>query len=301
MQPLRALLVYVVGVFVVSALVAPWFFGLAQWLVRTVPACAALAEHPFHRYVHRALLVTAVAGLVPFLRSVGVNSWRDVGIVKPAGQWDRLGAGLALGFGSLACVALAALAAGARTLAGNVGGLALLEGLGGAAVTALVVSMLEELMFRGALFGALRKAFRWTTALLVSSLVYALVHFFQRPPSPEPVTWASGFVVLAAMLRGLGEVATLVPGFFSLTLAGAILAYAYQRTGNLYFPIGLHAGWIFWLKCYGFLTVEVPGASPALWGTGRLLDGWLALALLALAFAVVWFAFRRRSAVADAP
>ena len=33
-----------------------------------------------------------------------------------------------------------------------------------------------------------------------------------------------------------------------LFLIGLVLCYAFERTGNLYLAIGLHAGWIFGLK-----------------------------------------------------
>lgn len=79
----------------------------------------------------------------------------------------------------------------------------------------------------------------------------------------------------------------LVPAFFTLFVAGAILALAYQRTGALFVSIGLHAGWIFWLKFYGFLTVQTPGANPAIWGTDTLIDGWLALPVLGCVFWMV--------------
>jgi hypothetical protein len=63
-----------------------------------------------------------------------------------------------------------------------------------------------------------------------------------------------------------------------------MLALAYQRTGNLYFSIGLHAGWIFWLKSFGFLTRATAGANAWFWGTSRLIDGWAALIMLGLAY-----------------
>ena len=90
------------------------------------------------------------------------------------------------------------------------------------------------------------------------------------------------------MLRGFANVEQVVPGFFNLTVAGALLALGYQRTGNLYFSVGLHAGWIFWLKSYGFLTRETAGANAWFWGTGKLIDGWLALPVLALALLALW-------------
>ncbi len=80
-----------------------------------------------------------------------------------------------------------------------------------------------------------------------------------------------------------------VPAFFTLFVAGACLALAYQRTGALYFSIGLHAGWIFWLASYKLVTQPAPVSSPALWGTDKLIDGWLALAVLG---AVLWVVSR---------
>ena len=153
----------------------------------------------------------------------------------------------------------------------------------------MLVSALEELLFRGALFGALRKAHRWTTALVVSSAVYALVHFFQKPPPPARITWTSGLEVLPRMCQGFVDFEMLVPGFFTLLLAGVILGLAYQRTGNLYLSAGLHAGWIFWLKFYGAVTLPAAGASQWFWGTGKLVDGWLALGLLLPVFGVVFW------------
>ena len=82
------------------------------------------------------------------------------------------------------------------------------------------------------------------------------------------------------MLSGFFDVEQVVPGFFNLTLAGALLALAYQHTGNLYFSIGLHAGWIFWLKFYGFFTRDIETANAWFWGTSKLIDGWLALIVL---------------------
>jgi hypothetical protein len=134
----------------------------------------------------------------------------------------------------------------------------------------------------------LRKAHRWTTALLVSSAVYALVHFFQRLASPPKITWLSGLELLPRMCRGFIDLQLLVPGFFALMLAGVILGVAYHRSGNLYLSIGLHAGWIFWLRFYGAVTLPAVGANRWFWGGGKLIDGWLALGSLLPVLAVVW-------------
>jgi len=112
MRPLRALLIYTLVVFVGGALLAPWLYQL----VHAVAPNSHLAQNPFHRYVDRALLGLALIGIWPLLRGLGATSWRETGFVKPSGQWKRLGAGFALGFGSLACVAAIVLAAHGRQI-----------------------------------------------------------------------------------------------------------------------------------------------------------------------------------------
>jgi membrane protease YdiL (CAAX protease family) len=287
MRPVRLLLIYAGFVFLGGALLAPWLYGSVQLLADHFPALAKMAGNPFHRFVNRSLLAMALIGLWPFLRGLGVRTLRDIGVVKPAGEWHRIARGGAVGFCSLSCVAGIVLAAGARTMNGEISALRLGEKIAGAAATAIIVALMEEVLFRGGIFGALRKTCRWPVALAVSSVVYAGVHFFGNADPSADVSWTSGFAALPLMLRGFVDVQQVVPGFFNLTMAGALLALAYQRTGNLYFSVGLHAGWIFWLKSYGFLTRGMPGADVWFWGTSKMIDGWLALPVLAAVLIVV--------------
>jgi membrane protease YdiL (CAAX protease family) len=282
MSPVRSLLIYAGGVFLGGGLLSPWLAWGVQSLAAHYPVFQKLADHPFHFYVNRSLLLLALVGLVPLLRSLGVSVGRDVGLVKPAGQGRNLCCGFAVGFASLAGIAVVVLMAGAREVNSDISADGFFERVSGTAITAAVVALIEEVLFRGAIFGALRKTVRWPVAMVISSAIYALVHFFSRPPSPSQIHFTSGLAVLPTMLGGFVDVEKVIPGFFNLTLAGALLAMAYQHTGNLYFSIGLHAGWIFWLKSYGFLTREAANASAWFWGTNRLIDGWLALIDLAL-------------------
>lgn len=283
MRPARSLLIYTIAVFAGGALIAPWLY----WLVQTLAPHSHLARSPFHRYLERSFLIIALTGVWPLLRSLGAKSCRDFGLVKPSGQGKLLATGFALGFGSLAAAAAIALAAHARQFNSDFSSNQILATLATAGGTAIVVAVLEEILFRGAIFGALRKVWDWRVALLVSSMIYAIVHFLRKADLPDPVTWASGFRLLPLMLSGFGDVQAIIPGFFNLTLAGALLALAYQRTGNLYFSIGLHAGWIFWLKFYGVLTTSVSNAHTWFLGTDKLIDGWLALAVLTTAFLIL--------------
>lgn len=294
-RPLRALLLYLFAVFAGGALLAPWLYEAVQALAPHAPPLEKLARMRFARYVNRALLVTALAGLPFFLRGAGIRRWADVGIDPRRVAWRRFGAGFALGLGSLAAVCAVALAAGGRQLAlgATAGDLALAAA--GALLTCLVVGVMEELLFRGAIFGGLRRAMPWPAALLLSSAVYAILHFMARPADPPQVTWLSGFQALPGVLAGMAEPRELVPGFLNLTLAGVILGLAYQRTGDLAASIGIHAGWIFWLRFYALLTDHVEGADPWFWGTHKLIDGWLAFAAIVVVLGAVLATARSRT------
>jgi hypothetical protein len=295
MRPGRVLSVYVAVVFLGGALLAPWLYWLVQALADTFPS---LAEKPFHRYVNRAMLVLALAGMVPLLRGFGATSFRAFGLVRPTGQGRRLLGGFVLGLASLALIAVTALVLEARQVAPDLTAGRVASRVAGGALTAVSVSLIEEVLFRGAIFGAFRQVTHWVTALLLSSAIYAILHFLESARQVGEVQWYSGLVLLPKMLRGFTDVERVIPGFFNLTLAGAMLALAYQRTGTLYFSIGLHAGWIFWLRVYGTLTDAKPGTSVWFWGTDRMTDGWLALLVLGLALGLLhrWLPERAQAA-----
>jgi len=288
MRLLRALVIYLFVVFLGGALLAPWLYWLAQSAAPHFPHLK-LAGIPFHRFMDRAFLGLGLAGLPPWLRAFGMGSWREIGLAGPGSRGKQLCAGLALGFLTLAVVAGSALAGGDRVIAAGLTAHKIAATIPLAAGTAMVVALLEEILFRGGIFGGLRRTLYWPSALLASSLGYAFVHFLQRAEITGPVAWNSGLVLLPHLLCGFMDFHALVPGFFSLTLAGILLGLAYQRTGNLYFSIGVHAGWIFCLKTYGAFTAGAPGAAPAFWGTGRLIDGWPALLVLAVTVGLFHF------------
>ena len=251
----------------------PWAAGEAAFL-------KGLATQPFHRYLNRCLLVLAVGGLWPLARGLGLGGWRSLGLAWLAGSQRRLGWGLVVGFASLLAAAGIMAMAGVRTFNFNLPLRTVLTLVVNATLSGIVVAVVEELFFRGLIFNALRRAWSLLAALAVSSLFYASVHFLARVQHAGPVEWSSGLALLPAMLGGLAAPENLV-ALVSLTLGGAVLALAYHRTGTLWFSIGLHAGWIFWLKV--FKTVTLPGPTPGgeFWGTDKLVDGWLTALVMA--------------------
>ncbi|HTH47459.1 MAG TPA: CPBP family glutamic-type intramembrane protease [Candidatus Limnocylindria bacterium] len=297
MKPLRALLGYLAVVFLGAAALAPWVFLAVQHFA---PG-SGLAHQPFHRYVNRCLLGLALAGIWPLVRALGLKSWAEIGWNRSVPWGREARAGLFFGFVSLALAAVAALAFGGRQWRVDHTAAEWLKYLFNAVGSALLVSVLEELLFRGAVFSALRRGGSFAFSAAVSAGVYALVHFFERPPEPTEVNATTGFLMLGRMLHGFVDLRAVFPGLLTLALAGGLLAWARERTGALWFGMGLHAGWIFWLKSYGFLTVESPTATAALWGSAKLYDGWAALLVLTLVSIPLARRWRARPAAGPAP
>jgi membrane protease YdiL (CAAX protease family) len=271
-------LIYLAAVSLIGALTAPWIFWAAQALSSHSRFFQYVADHSFPLFVNRALLLTAAVILWPVLRALDLRSWRAVGLPKPAGHWAKVGIGFGLAFATVAITTTAALVIGARVIDDSP---AILRKVPAIAWNGFVVGFTEEILFRGVFFGALRRAMAWPAALAASSVRYACVQFFTKVDSPAAVIWSSGFVVLGGMAGKLLDPAVVVPGLFTLTAAGLIFGLAYHRTGNLYFSIGLHAGWVFWAKMCNVLTDPVKSFSQVWFGSSRFYDGWVIFGLLA--------------------
>jgi len=281
MNPIRAWLIYLILVLAGGATVAP---GLWHGVHQLWPD-SRIAAQPFHRYVHRSLLVLAVVGLWPMGRMTHFSL--RLGIGRGSFPLERFRLGWLTGFASLGVIAIGAILFGQRHVqlpdSAVIGLIDLLKAL----ATALGVGLVEEILFRGALFTSLRRTHGWLLAAGWSSAIYALVHFFQKTPEPPVVTIWSGWTVLGQMLGGFWDWSALVPGFFNLFLVGWLLAEARERTGGLIAPIGMHSAWIFWLRFYAIFTVSGPQAMTWVWGSSKMIDGWMAFLALTATLLVV--------------
>lgn len=277
---IRALASYIGMVFLVGALIAPWVYLAVQQFAPE----SSLSEQPFHRYVNRCLLILALAGLYPLIRQLGISGVRSSGFGLRRKYAMDFAVGFVFGFGTLAIALAFGLAAGARTLELDHSGAAWLKHLKNAALAAVFAGFIEELLFRGAIFGGIRRQENFWKAALISSVFYGIVHFFERPVNPSEIRWNSGLLILGQMLRGFSDWQALVPGLLNLTLIGVILCLAFERRKSLLFPFGLHAGLIFWVKMTSFVSEKKESASGWVWGSDKLVDGWLTFALLLALF-----------------
>ncbi|MEM6731266.1 MAG: CPBP family glutamic-type intramembrane protease, partial [Myxococcota bacterium] len=160
---------FLVVVLVGGALLAPPLYWGARAGVDGGWLPASLAKFDFTKYFNRATLIVAVLGLYPFIRWVGARSIGDLEIEPNPRRWWDLGAGIVIGVVGLWFVAAMLLATGQVKFHAPFPWHRIFEALG----TAVAVSIIEEIFFRGALFGALRREMSWPRALLFLAPFFA--------------------------------------------------------------------------------------------------------------------------------
>lgn len=199
-----------------------------------------------------ALWITVRHGLHRSLRSYGFGHARR-----------HLWLGLALGAGAVALLGASGAALGIYHLEVTPDRARLLRVAGLFLPAALLIGVLEELVFRGFLLQSLQACSR-TVAVLVSSGAYSLVHLRSTAVS----------VPVAMELAGL-------------FLLGLVLAGSYFKTGQLYLAVGLHAAMAYAAR----VNKLVMHIDPELWwlgGTNRLINGLLGWGAVLLVGAIIW-------------
>jgi hypothetical protein len=264
---------------VVSALLGPPLFGLIDSL--------APGSFPFVRVLRRLAQLVALAGLVVWMRRLGVRRPADIGLGWSVESRRDLVRGLLGGACALAAVFAYELAAGNRRPSASelslVGATKMLAG-------ATAIGLVEEGVCRGALlfpFAPLAGTPLVVANLGVSSL-FSVAHFARGGRVTE-VDAGSGWRVWRELPPAVLHHAEAAVGLF---LTGALLYLLAARQGHAWGAVGVHAGAVATLQLVGTATEPIAGRD-ALFLVDGLLPGWGLSALLALALAFV--ALRRRA------
>ncbi|MEV0347029.1 CPBP family intramembrane glutamic endopeptidase [Nonomuraea sp. NPDC050680] len=173
-------------------------------------------------------VATAVLAVYVYARVVRWSERREPVEVAAKGAATAVGRGMLIGIGLFsAVIANIAFMGGYRVDGGGsvAGAVALVGFMAAAAVT-------EELLFRGILFRIVEERTGTWMALVLSGLVFGMLHLF----NPHASLW--------------GAIAVAIEG-------GGMLAAAYVATRTLWVPIGLHFGWNF--AAAGIFSTEVSG------------------------------------------
>lgn len=270
------------------------FLCLALAAALTVPAMQSgwIAYEP-HRVMGRLAQLFILLGLWPLLRLLRLDDRDALGLGLPRRPFlTRIALGWMLGVLILLLLIAALLRMGVRVPDLPASGVVAM--IAEKAVTALIggllIGLLEELFFRGALFSAIRRRGTLAEAAVFSALLYALVHVLKPHalPAGVPFDWSGAQVMFAQVFAGLFQwkhVDTLA----ALFMAGVLLALVRERTGHIAWCIGLHAGWVFVIQVSRRLTDGDETAGLAfLAGDYDGVIGWLAVLWLGLLCWLFW-------------
>jgi uncharacterized protein len=261
---------------------------------------AACGRAEFSRYFNRSLMLAALI-LLPVLR------WRIRGIdrseqpqIAPIVRlpWKSVMVHLMMGLiitGGISWGFCGLIeATGAYVLKPNPPGF--MKVLSRVLFPAVVVALLEEWLFRGMLLGLWLRFSKTLAACVGTSLFFAFVHFLSLPKGEvlsDPASGWAGYELLGKIGLHLMNPVIIVTDFFTLFGIGMILAWCRIRTGALWFPIGLHAGWIAALKMFNLLNRPVEGHWLFPWGLGDTLrSGLLSLVSILIVAGLCRLGFR---------
>ena len=296
---LRTLLALVGVALLLACLTAPLIFNGLIALGRAVPAFEGLRDLHFEPVIARMLLIYLLLGFYPAVRWAGVRSPAAVGLVRGLPWRRELLMGWGVGLLSVGLLLVWAWAAGAYVWAPDSWDRVAVRVIG-YLVGGLLVGYIEEVFFRGALYGALRRVAGLLPAAVLVSLFFALVHFLS-PEHPEGIVhghWYSGFALIPHVLYRTEDLNHYVPFAFNLFLMGWVLSAFYERQGHLYGVIGLHAGWVWLLQGSRSFFERDPLVLPWLFGASANMGrSWVATAMLGLLLVwalVPWPPRRRR-------
>ena len=148
-----------------------------------------------------------------------------------------------------------------------------------AVVAGLLIAVLEETFFRGALFAAIRRREGLAPAILWSAGLYAVLHLMKPSalPAGVPFDWAGAWAMFAGVFLDVFQWRHL-DTFLALLMVGVFLALVRDFTGHIGWCVGLHAGWVFVIQVTRRLTDGNPSSGLSfLTGDYDGIIGWLSL------------------------
>lgn len=236
------------------------------------------------RVMGRLSQLFILIGLWPTLRAMGVADRASLGYGALRTEFLRsLALGWLAGLAILTALALTLVVLTVRvpetdTLA------ALPWKAGQALVGGLLVALLEETFFRGAVYSAVARRSDLGSAVLWSALLYALLHFMKPRSLPDGVAydWSTNWDIFLSTFVSPWQWRNL-DSFIALLMAGTFLGLVRQRTGHIGWCIGMHAGWVFVIQVTRSLTDGNDSAALAyLTGDYDGVIGWLAAAWIGI-------------------
>jgi membrane protease YdiL (CAAX protease family) len=244
---------------------------------------------PLSKVITKSTQLFLVLSIFPAMAYLKLNK-SDLGFAAKAVFFKQVLLGFGLGFATLMPVFIAEYALGIHIIdqtqhwtAGLLAEKALISLL-----LALLISMIEEPIFRGILFAGLKKNLPVIAAIIISSAYYAALHFLDSK-TEIPLQQAdlfSGFTLLGEAFANLMN-PEILSAFLALLMVGIFLGVLRANIKqSLGLCIGCHTCWVWQIKMskslfntdssseYLYLVSSYDGVI------GPLVTGWLSLALI---------------------
>lgn len=282
MPVVAAFFLYLFACMLLSAVLLPWLQPIFEYLLNATP----------DRALYRFGMLLTLLGLPVFLRLMQLRGRDALGFAHhPQGNscavWKGLGAGVLI----LAGLEIGLLLFGAHHLTLPQDGLLWLvtRYLFAGLFSGLAVGLIEEFFFRGAMHtGARRTLGFWPVALLTGAF-YSAVHFMRPVGLEGDLNIAGALQMLFGGLERLDHLDEHADRFIALLIVGIFLSMVRERTGSIWWPIGLHAGWVLVIKLSKKLTDPDPQSSFYWLISADGITGWWSIIWLSALGAVYWW------------
>ena len=280
------LLIFVIYLGVSLLLTALLYYPLFQ-------AVDAIWDVRPERVFYRLSMIIAALGFWPLLKLLGINNRTALGFSLDR---DRLlktfSRGLGIGVIIMSVHAILLVLLGARVLEpGYIQFSTLSTVLVTGLLSGILVAVIEEIFFRGAMQYHMRRSSSLLTTTIMTNLLFASVHFIRPPVSAEgaKIGWYSGWEMLAGMFHRYENFTGFADSFIALFAAGLFLSLVRERTGHLTLCIGIHAGWVWIIKLASEVTnADVNSPTAFMIGSYDNITGWAATVVLGLVSMWYW-------------
>lgn len=293
MLPLIIFIVIIASVFLAGAILSyPLYLILSP-----------VIETGFHKYVHYSTLLTGLLLGIYYLKATGqlskILGFKETGKVIQQHFLYGFIAGLTI----LLVVELSLYGLGMRQVDPDLynSTSAFISVIIKAMVVGLVVGVMEETLYRGAIFTGLQKYINFLSALIVSSLLYAAVHFIDFPELSKDIqiSWIGGFITLFSAFEPFIDPHNL-DSFISLFLLGLLFGIVRWHNNNIIACTGLHAGIVTLNKITAYATDYKQGSPyDFLVNTHDHLNGYLASFWIVIAILFYYFCFIKRDSKSE--
>ncbi len=242
---------------------------------------------PFDKVAHRLPMLLALLSFYWFLKQQQLTNRQALGYDLALSKFlSQVAIGIGIGIFMLGTVAISLFILGIRQVDPDFDHTLVnliklgLYGL----FTGLIVALIEETFFRGALYSGIRRQASIVFAILATAVLYAGIHFLRSRLEIQAnhVQWFSGLLILQDSVTPQNNQ---LDSFLALFMAGVFLAMVRQHRQNIALCVGIHAGWVMSIKISKKLTDSADSDLGFLVGqydgiTGYLTFIWLSILTL---------------------